>query len=688
MTKHNTGQRFGSNGLGRLVKTGLLASALGAVASGVHAGPQAVAKDLGPVDATTPLRVTVWLKGSSEAALDAGIADLYDPASPSYHRWMTSDEVARFGPTTEEVAMATSSFEALGLHVDKVRANGAVIEVSAPAGLMQSAFGTTIHRWQGTNSQSGFFKATNTLAFKGAHAELVGAVSGLNGHGVRPFASRQLDLATGLPAALVNPAAGTDPLASFTTQCFGKTTTVKMHNFGIIPGGGGMVDATFTGPTYADMTMTVGRKICGYTPAQVLQHYGFDQAYAAGLRGKGQTIVIVDAYGSPTLLADTNEFSRTMGLPALDASNLQVVQSNGPPDGTDPDWAIETALDVEWAHAIAPDAKIVLVVAPSNDNAELAYGVDYASANRLGSVISNSWGLPESESDASDAEMFNGVFKRAAARGISVNVATGDAGDNGTGTPVGAPNVPSDSPYATAIGGTSIGVPSDVGPVESAWGLDVTSLGSKLIPAAAPQTHGFLKGGGGGESVYLAKPRWQRDLPGVGRQVPDISALADPQTGAIFVATGPSGQQSYGVIGGTSLATPIFSAIWALVNEASGEWLGQAAPTIAKLPSHAIRDIVPIQGKMNTVTGTINFHDATTHYTAAQMLNVAAPRTSGFASTLVYVGVNQSLGYDDIGFGLDSSLAATVGWDNATGYGVPDGMLFIDAARQFAKHRD
>jgi len=656
------------------------------------AGAQAVApRDMGAVRAATPMSAVVWLKGSQDASLDAAVANLYDPTSPSYHRWLSDDELSAYAPSASELATARASLEAQGLHVDRVLEGGTMVHVTTTAATLQSAFGTTIHQFKsGTKT---FFKAASTAKYQGANAQLVGGVSAIGGAGPRPFVARQIDLASGLVVPAVVPQAGTDPLASFTSQCFGPTFTATMSGFAPVVGGigSGEVDSTFTGPTYLDPTKTIGRASCGYTAHQLLQHYGIAEAHAAGWTGKGQTIVIVDAYGAPTIAADVNTFSRTMGLPAMTSKSLQVVYPDGQPSLSDPDaadWALETTLDVEWAHAFAPDAKIVLVVAPSNDNAELAYGVEYAVQHRLGSVISNSWGLAEADADASTAALFDHVFKHAAARGVAVNVATGDSGDNGVGSPVGAASIPADSPYATGVGGTSINVPSDNGPVEAAWGISLTQLGQRIRPFHQPDIVGFLQGSGGGESAFLAKPRWQRKLPGTGRQLPDVSALGDPQTGAIVVQTDPaSGNPAWGVVGGTSLATPIFSAIWALADQAAGESLGQAAPALSTMPDWAIRDVLPIKATKHSTSGSISFRaGAPVAWTPAQLLGVDQTQPKGFLGALVYVGRVPFDGWNDVGFGLDSSLTAASGWDNATGYGVPNGVLFIASAALFARH--
>jgi subtilase family serine protease len=680
-------------GKGVALASPLLCALLAGVSMSAHAGAiadaqgVASARDVGAVRAATPMQAVVWLKGAQDAGLDGAVSNLYDPASPSYHRWLSSGDLSAYAPAANELAAARASLEAQGLHVDKVLDGGTMVKVSGTAATLQSAFGTTIHQWQ-SNTKT-FFKTSTAPKYQGANAQLVGGVSNLGSVGVHPFVARQVDFASGVVRPAVAPQAGTDPLASFTSDCFGPDHTAVMSGFAPVVGGlgSGEVDSKFTGPTYLDPTTTTGRKACGYTAKQLAQHYGLAEAHAVGWTGKGETIVIVDAFGSPTIAADVNVFSHAMGLPAMNAGSLQVVYPDGQPSDVDTDWALETTLDVEWAHAFAPDAKIVLVVAPSNDNAELAYGVEYAAEHRLGNVVSNSWGLAEADADANTAELFNHVFKRAAARGISVNVATGDSGDNGVGSPVGAASIPADSPYATGVGGTSIGIPSDDGPVEAAWGITLTQLGQVRSPFHNPGQVGFLQGSGGGESVFLKKPSFQRHLPGTGRQLPDISALADPQTGAIVAITDPAnGALVWTVVGGTSLATPMFSAIWALADQAAGESLGQAAPAVAAMPDWAIRDVLPIKAKKDNTSGSIAFRAGTpVQWSAAQLLGLDQTQPTGFLGALIFVGMVPFQGWNDVGFGADSSLTAARGWDNATGYGVPNGVLFIASAKLFAR---
>jgi len=318
----------------------------------------------------------------------------------------------------------------------------------------------------------------------------------------------------------------------------------------------------------------------------------------------------------------------------------------------------------------------------------MAYALDYAVRHNLGKVISNSYGYPEAGYGPATARAFNSIIRNAAAKGIAVNVSTGDSGDFGLGTPVGAASIPADSPFATGIGGTALNVPSDTGPVESAWGNTMTFIGDINGIAIPPGFQGFKQGGGGGESAYLEKPRWQRQLVGTGRQLPDISAIADPFTGVVIVTPNDNGSRSLmEVIGGTSVSSPVFSGIWALADQAAGQPLGQAGPIIAEMTGDAIRDIVPVLATNANLQGTVGTAKTSRFYGPAALLHLLPDQTTGFVGTGVRI-TSPSVGIGavfDLGLGADSSLRTFPGWDNATGYGVPNGLAFIRAAVKTGK---
>lgn len=264
-----------------------------------------------------------------------------------------------------------------------------------------------------------------------------------------------------------------------------------------------------------------------------------------------------------------------------------------------------------------------------------------------------------------------------------MNVSTGDSGDNGLGTPGGAASIPADSPYATGVGGTSQGVPSDDGPVESGWGTDITDIGDVNGISVPPGFEGFQQGGGGGQSVYLEKPAWQKALVGTGRLLPDVSAVADPFTGVIIVTPNDEGSASVvEVVGGTSVSSPVFSGIWALADQQAGASLGQAAPIISRMPAGALHDIVPIAASVSNLSGTVGLASSPTYYGPAALLDLPASQPNGFVGTGVRItSTTAGIGaVFDLSFGTDSSLMTYPGWDDATGYGVPNGLAFGRAA--------
>ena len=171
-------------------------------------------------------------------------------------------------------------------------------------------------------------------------------------------------------------------------------------------------------------------------------------------------------------------------------------------------------------------------------------------------------------------------------------------------------------------------------------------------------------------SAYFDKPSYQAKLAGAGRHLPDVSALADPYTGVEIIFTESDGNQYYEVIGGTSLATPVFSGMWALVNQYAGAPVGQAAPYVAANAT-LLTDIAATPDPFN-VTGSITDAKGTTKYSSVD-LSEPLEGTTAFTGAL-YHGTSGA--YYNLTFGTDSSLTITPGWDSVTGYGTPDFGVF------------
>jgi subtilase family serine protease len=270
-----------------------------------------------------------------------------------------------------------------------------------------------------------------------------------------------------------------------------------------------------------------------FVPSQIRHAYGFDQI---ANQGAGQTIGIVDAYDDANAEADLGVFSKKFGLPACTTANgcfLKTYESSRKPVAN-ANWSVETSLDIQWAHAIAPQAKIVLVEASTNNLSDLISSVDVAVKHGASSV-SMSWTSNEFSTERSMDNHF-------VAGGVTFVAASGDSGSG--------VNYPAASPDVIAVGGTSLTL--DVRgnySAETAW-----------------------SGSGGGQSVYEFEPLVQAQLPipedsrGV-RGIPDVSYNANPGTGyAIYDSTGVSGASGWFQVGGTSAAAPQWAALIAIAN--------------------------------------------------------------------------------------------------------------------------
>lgn len=265
----------------------------------------------------------------------------------------------------------------------------------------------------------------------------------------------------------------------------------------------------------------------GYIPSQIRKAYGLNQISATG---SGQTIAIVDAYGDPTMQNDLTYFCNQFGI---SQANLTIAYPSGKPTTKNSGWALETAMDVEWAHAVAPDAKILLCVAKSASISNLVAAVDYATSHGA-QVVSNSWGGSEFSGENSYDSHFSHT-------GITY---LASSGDNGAG--VEWPSVSSD---VVSVGGTTLNIASD-GTYQSETGWS---------------------GSGGGTSYYLSRPSYQntwQNIVGSYRGNPDISWDADPNTGvAVYDSTPYSGQSGWFQVGGTSLGSPCWAGMIALFNQ-------------------------------------------------------------------------------------------------------------------------
>ena len=662
--------RFGAIAL--IALFAVASSAFAQLADNVPAGIR-ISKDMGRADTSAEIKITVHFKLKDKAAFDRAVDALYDPASPTYHKWMTNEDLRKFGPTEAQRETVRKELQRNGLTIltnDKigftVRARGSVAKV-------ERAFNTELHNFQYKGKT---FRANIRPARLGGEAgNYVHTVAGLESHQVRPMYTRAFNAATHkpFPSIAMSSVAGTGFPPLSTNECLTTPITATLKNGSALP------VATYSGAIYSPDPSIV----CDYVPEQLWTAIGLDQVFAAGLNGAGQTIVLVEGFGYPTMIQDANTFSHLANILPLTSSNFKVMYPEGKPNpqlGILTGWNTEIALDIDWSHSVAPGAKIVVLATTGQDNEDFQHTISFATENDLGNSISNSY---EEDLDLLAGKFeqtsWDNVLEVATAKGISVNFSTGDSGDNGVGVSFGAPGVPSVAPHATAVGGTSIlNDPFNPGnTITTAWGDTLVALELGGDVADPPFPFGLQGGGGGGQSSFWPKPSWQSRLPGTGRQVPDVSALSDPFTGVPIVLT-DGGEQfiEYGW-GGTSLGCPIFSAFWALANEKAGHPLGQAARAIANAKFGTVQDVVFTSTlSANNVSGSIKDSSGTTKFSAADIFGAdLVEGNKGFTSVLWPIDSGDIF---DFGFGLDSSLTVRKGWDNATGFGTPIGMTFIN----------
>ena len=671
------------------------------------------AKNLGTEDPSKVIEVSLWLNPHNRAHMDQLARDLYDRNSPSYRHFLTPAQFAsRFAPSAEEAKTVRSFLEVHGLKIVKMDPINFFVRARGTVGEVQDAFHVTLNKYEVHGKT---VRANDRDPYiEGAAAPIVRSVSGLDsGEYEHPLMSRSVltgQKPASKPAVVTSNASPVAP--DYSIVCFPGTETDAFSGTIFYPGSG-TASATYKGNVLNLQSLTSDG--CAYTPPPVYAAYNLNSVYAAGLNGNGQTIGIIDWCGSLTIQNDANAFSAAFGLPALTSSNFQITYIPAPSLCESAD-QVEINIDVEWAHAIAPGANINLIVPPSAsfldiDDAEYT-AVTYGLAN----VISGSYGAPESLVPQSILETENFINEMAAIDGISANFSSADDGDfSNYGIPWSPQTVstPADSPYATAVGGVSLALNADGSMAwQSGWGNNQTLLAETGGVADPPleEAFGFIGGSGGGMSTCetqgydpttgyptciagFPKPAFQKKIAGKYRQLPDISWLADPYTGVAILISVPGNvpEQVWQVWGGTSVAAPMFSGIWAIANQAAGAPLGQAAQYVYSLPAGAVNDVVPVSSKTN-VTGSIVDSNGTTAYNSNAIVGgeaagkyVTAIWDYAFlqdTALVISFGADCDQAY---GFGFivqcnqSNALHTKPGWDNVTGVGTPNGQAFVQA---------
>jgi subtilase family serine protease len=362
-------------------------------------------------------------------------------------------------------------------------------------------------------------------------------------------------------------------------------------------------------PTNAECRARFG--VTCYSPRQLQRAYGLGPLYAKGYDGRGRTIVIVDPFGSPTIGSDLAAFDRGCGLPAPPA--FRVLQPVGPVPPFNPDNAEmvakagETTLDVEWAHAMAPGADILLVETPAAETAagggfpQMMTAENYVIEHNLGDVISQSFSLPEQNFPSRAYLMrLRYPYLSALRHRVTVLAASNDNGVTGpdrTGAFYHHRVVqwPASDPLVTGVGGTRLHLTkagTRTAPDTAwndTWNTAVAALGQATPPVPWASS--------GGLSTVFARPGYQdpvRRVAGGRRGVPDISVSAAFSGAVLIFSTYQGARRGWGVAGGTSEATPEFAGIVAIADQYAGQRLGLINPALYQLEAAHAPGIVDV----------------------------------------------------------------------------------------------
>ncbi|MGW0630797.1 S53 family peptidase [Streptomyces sp. NPDC002758] len=580
--------------------------------------------DKGATSNSAQVSARVYLAGRNASGLAAYAKAVSDPSSPLYGKYLSAKQVqARFGATKAQVAAVKSWLNAAGLKVTEVTQH--YVAVTGDVAAAEKAFGTQLHNFA---KGSKTYRAPSSTA--SVPQSLKGAVLTVTGLDSAPHrASHQDQLPP--PDAVFNNAG---PFSSYYGSNIAST----------------LPDAYGTKIPYA---------VQGYTGKQLRAAYG-----AGTATGKGVRVAITDAYASPTIGFDAATYANKHGDAAWKTGQLHQVLPKNYKKTVEcgaAGWYGEETLDVEAVHAVAPAADVTYVGAASCFDDDLLDSLGKIVDNHLADIVSNSWGDIEANQTPDLAAAYDQVFQLGAVEGIGFYFSSGDNGDEVAHTGTKQVDTPANSAWVTAVGGTSLAVgKGDTYLWETGWGTEKASLSADgtswtNFPGA------FTSGAGGGTSSTVAEPSYQKGVvpkalatansPAGNRVVPDISAIADPNTGFKVgqTQTFPDGSQQYSEyrIGGTSLAAPVIAAVQALAQEArGGQAIGFANPVIyAKYGSKA-------------------YHDVTDNPTGHGLAVARVDFANSFDAADGLLTSVRSLGQD-------SSLKAVKGYDDVTGVGTP-----------------
>lgn len=597
------------------------------------------ATDLGRANGAQRVDFEVLLAYPHLAAVEAEARAISTPGNKLYRHFLTTTQFqARYSPSAAAVRAVSSWVRSKGLSVASVAHSRLYVEVTGTMKQAEKLVGThlDVYRYQGQN-------LNEPVADYRVPASLSSTVAGI------------VDLdSSGTMAKPVDTLPGPAPGARYGVQPCSKYY--------------GQLEATNKPKAYGK---TSSYTICGYDAKQYEAAFGLSKTIAKGINGASVTVAIVDAYASPTIVSDANEWSGQNGLAPFSGS--QLTQLVPPPNGyTDisecgpQGWYGEETLDVESVHAMAPGAN-VLYVGAKNCAGGLTKVWASVIDEHLASVETDSWLFgPEDIVGKGAITFFTEFLLEAANTGVTVQFSSGDSGDNADTNYGKSVDFPASDPWATGVGGTSteIGATGNI-VYQTGWSNYYSQLNGDTWTPAPPGT--YSSGSGGGTSIDFTQPFYQVGVVPISiseyygrtpmRAVPDVSMPGDPNTGLRIGQTqvfpGGTHYATYR-LGGTSLSSPLFAGVLADAIQNTGSSVGFINPLLYELSgSSAISDVLPTKGPQTTVR--TNF---------VNELN----RSQGYFYELQTVGVA-------------TQIATLKGYDDMTGVGTPNGLAFLKAMR-------
>jgi subtilase family serine protease len=533
-----------------------------------QSGIPAGSRELGAVAHNTTVHAAVALAPRDAAGLATYAQAVATPGSPLYHHYLSVGAfAARFAPTAAQVAAVRTSLAKDGLAPGAISANGLTLPVTASAGTVETAFATSLHRFALPTGQTGFAN-TSQPSIDPSVAGFVQGVVGLNT--LAPTTPR-ITVAHAKPRAAHAASAGANGQG-----CSAARTEAASQ--------------------------------ASYTTSQIAARYHLNDLYAAGIEGSGVTVAVyeLEPFSSSDVAAFQSCFqtSSTVSTVAVDGG-----AGSGSGSG-------EAAMDVEDVIGLAPRANVRVYEGPATGSG--AYDT-YARivSDDAAKIVTTSWGMCEADQSTSTAAAESTLFQEAAVQGQTILASTGDLGSDDCSSHTQSVDDPSSQPWVTGVGASSIQSSG-----ETVWNNSYGATGGGVsqtwarpaYQAAAAQSQSSVSCGAAGTSC---------------REVPDVTANGDPNTGYVIYYNG-----QWNTMGGTSISTPTWAALAALADSSpacAGHPVGFANPALYKLAASAYG---------------ANFGDVTS-------------------------GAN---GYDHV-----AGFAAGPGYDMASGLGTPNARSIVPA---------